>query len=216
MGKFITFEGIEGSGKTTQIEMLRDYLLQKNHRVTITREPGGTLIGDQIRKILLHDKNNTISDETELLLYEACRAQHIQEIIMPALKENRIVLCDRFSDSTLAYQGYGRRMNGERIEKLNKMVAGKIEPDLTILLDMDVSLGLSRAKKRNASVREEEREERFEKETLEFHQRVRNGFLELAQKNKKRIKVIDANRDVDDIQGEIKNHVDKVLGSGGA
>ena len=135
---------------------------------------------------------------------------------MPALKENRIVLCDRFSDSTLAYQGYGRRMNGERIEKLNKMVAGKIEPDLTILLDMDVSLGLSRAKKRNASVREEEREERFEKETLEFHQRVRNGFLELAQKNKKRIKVIDANRDVDDIQGEIKNHVDKVLGSGGA
>lgn len=211
MGTFITFEGIEGCGKTTQINLLKAYLLKKNYNVQITREPGGTRIGDQIRKILLSDKNNAISDKTELLLYEACRAQHIKEVILPALEEDKIVLCDRFADSTLAYQGYGRKIDLEFIEKLDHIVTGELRPDMTILLDMDVNSGLQRAKNRNSKVTESEREERFEKETLEFHERVRKGFLELAEKDQKRIRIIDGSKSVDNIQKIIRNLIEKIL-----
>lgn len=211
MRTFITFEGIEGSGKTTQIMMLKDYLLEKNYQVKITREPGGTFIGDQIRKILLNDNNKNISRETELLLYAACRVQHIKEVIIPALKEDKVVLCDRFSDSTLAYQGYGRNIDLELIKRLNKIASGNIKPDLTILLDLDASEGLKRAKKRNSEKAVSEREERFEKETLEFHKRTRIGFLELARNNQERIKVIDGSRNIEDIQKTIRSYADEIL-----
>jgi dTMP kinase len=211
MGTFITFEGIEGCGKTTQINLLKAYLLKKNYTVQITREPGGTRIGDQIRKILLSDKNHAISDKTELLLYEACRAQHIKEVILPALKEDKIVLCDRFADSTLAYQGYGRKIDLGFIQRLDHIVAGELRPDLTILLDMDVDSGLQRAKNRNSKVTESEREERFEKETLEFHERIRKGFLELAEKDRKRIRIIDGSKSVDEIQKIIRDLIEEIL-----
>lgn len=211
MGIFITFEGIEGCGKTTQINLLKAYLLKRNYNVQLTREPGGTRIGDQIRKILLSDKNNAISDKTELLLYEACRAQHIKEVILPALKEDKIVLCDRFADSTLAYQGYGRKIDLGFIERLDIIVAGELRPDLTILLDMDVGSGLQRAKNRNSKVTESEREERFEKETLEFHERIRKGFLELAEKDRKRIRIIDGSKSVDEIQKIIRDLIEEIL-----
>jgi len=211
MGTFITFEGVEGCGKTTQIMMLRDYLLEKNYQVKITREPGGTAIGDQIRKILLNDDNKNISRETELLLITACRVQHIKEVIIPALKQDKVVLCDRFFDSTFAYQGYGRNIDLEFIKRLNKIVSCNIEPDLTILLDLDPLEGLKRANKRNSKKAVSEREERFEKETLEFHKRIRIGFLELAQKSQERIKVIDGNGKIEEIQKTIRSYTDKIL-----
>ncbi|HUU51234.1 MAG TPA: dTMP kinase [Nitrospinota bacterium] len=211
MGTFITFEGVEGCGKTTQIMMLRDYLLEKNYQVKITREPGGTAIGDQIRKILLNDDNKNISRETELLLITACRVQHIKEVIIPALKQDKVVLCDRFFDSTFAYQGYGRNIDLEFIKRLNKIVSCNIEPDLTILLDLDPLEGLKRANKRNSKKAVSEREERFEKETLEFHKRIRIGFLELAQKSQERIKVIDGNGKIEEIQKTIRSYTDEIL-----
>lgn len=211
MGTFITFEGIEGSGKTTQINLLKEYLLKKNYKVEITREPGGTPIGKQIRKILLDNNNKNISGETELLLSLADRVQHLQEVILPALKEDKIVLCDRFLDSTLAYQGYGRKIDLGLIENLHQIVLGEIKPDLTILLDIDISKGLKRAETRNLQRKESEREERFEKEKLEFHQRVRNGYLELAKKNRERIKIIDGKRNREDIQKEIRSYTEEIL-----
>ena len=214
MGIFITFEGIEGSGKTTQIDLLKEYLLEKNYRVEITREPGGTSIGKQIRRILLDNNNKKISGETELLLSLADRVQHLQEVILPALKEDKIVLCDRFSDSTLAYQGYGRKIDLGLIENLHQTVLGEIKPDLTILLDIDISKGLKRAETRNLQRKESEREERFEKEKLEFHQRVRNGYLELAKKNRERIKIINGKRKREDIQKEIRGYTEEILREG--
>lgn len=211
MGTFITFEGIEGSGKTTQINLLKEYLVKKNYRVEITREPGGTSIGEQIRRILLDNNNKNISGETELLLSLADRVQHLQGVILPALKEDKIVLCDRFSDSTLAYQGYGRKIDLGLIENLHQIVLGEIKPDLTILLDIDISEGLKRAETRNLQREESEREERFEKEKLEFHQRVRNGYLELAKKNRERIKIIDGKRDREDIQKQVRSYTEEIL-----
>ena len=190
-GRFITFEGIEGSGKSSQIILLMDHLRSKKRTVTLTREPGGTPIGDQVRKILLDPGNKALDPSAELLLYAASRAQHLKEVIRPALESGDIVLCDRFSDATLAYQGYGRGLDLAMIHALDRLVTAGMRPDLTILLDVEAAVGLARARGRN-NQQGLESEARFENEALAFHERVRQGYLALARNEPDRIKIVDA------------------------
>jgi dTMP kinase len=209
-GVFITFEGIEGSGKSTQIVLLANYLTAHAKDVTLTREPGGTEIGDQIRKILLDPANRALDPKAELLLYAAARAQHLEELVRPALESGRIVLCDRFSDATLAYQGYGRGIDVEMIRALDRMVTAGLRPDLTVLLDIDANTGLSRARGRNNS-RGLEAEARFENEDLAFHERVREGYLALAKSEPDRFRVVAASAAPDEVQNSIRKIVYDVL-----
>lgn len=209
-GRFITFEGIEGSGKSTQIVMLADYLAARNRPVTLTREPGGTAIGDQVRKILLDPANKKLTPGAELLLYAAARAQHLEELIRPDLEAGNIVLCDRFSDATLAYQGFGRGLDRSMIRELDRLVTRGMRPDLTILLDIDVEAGLRRARGRNSS-RGLETEARFENEDFVFHGRVREGYRELAEREPDRFRVVDASAAPEEIQERIRQIVNKVL-----
>jgi len=210
-GTFITFEGIEGSGKSTQIVLLANYLKSLSVKVVLTREPGGTLIGDQIRKILLDPANKALDSRAELLLYAASRAQHLSEVILPALTAGTIVLCDRFSDATLAYQGYGRGLDRDMIRELDRIVTAGIRPDLTVLLDIDAAVGLGRARGRNNS-RGLESEARFENEEIAFHERVRRGYLTLAKQEPDRIRVVNASPAPDRIEMEIRKIVVAVSG----
>jgi len=202
---FITFEGPEGSGKTTQIDKLKSYLKSKGFSVVKTREPGGSYIAEKIRRILLSNKNINLSPKAELLLYLASRAQHIQDIIKPALKRGAIVLCDRFSDSTMAYQGYGRGISKSLINKINKFVTNGIKPDLTIYLDIDIKSGLKRAKALKG------KKDRLEKESIVFHNIVRRGFLKIAKAEPQRVKIIKGTKSIDKIHREIKEYIDKLL-----
>lgn len=209
-GLFITFEGTEGSGKTTQISLLADHLASAGRAVTVTREPGGTPIGDQVRKILLDPSNKALHPRAELLLYAASRAQHLSERIFPALEAGSIVLCDRYSDATLAYQGYGRGLDIGTIRTLDQIVSGGMSPHLTFLLDLDAAAGLSRARGRNSSTGLEH-EGRFENEDAAFHDRVRRGYLTLARQEPERILVVDASREPEAVQREIRAVVDELL-----
>lgn len=209
-GTFITFEGIEGSGKSTQITLLANYLSAHGKSVTLTREPGGTMIGDQVRRILLDPANTQLDPKSELLLYAAARAQHLAELIAPELAAGKIVLCDRFSDATLAYQGYGRGLDLTLIRTLDQVVTDGMRPDLTILLDIDVAAGLSRARGRNSSGGLES-EGRFENEDLSFHQRVRRGYLELAKRDPSRFRIVDASPQPEVIQDSLRQIIDEVL-----
>ncbi len=209
-GRFITFEGIEGSGKSTQIVLLANYLKAYQRPVTLTREPGGTAIGDQVRKILLDPGNTGLVPAAELLLYAAARAQHLEELIRPELSAGKIVLCDRFSDATLAYQGYGRGLDRDMIGALDRIVTKGMRPDLTILLDIDAAAGLGRARGRNNS-RGLQAEARFENEELAFHERVRQGYRELADREPDRFRIVDAAATPDEIQNRIRRIVDEVL-----
>jgi dTMP kinase len=201
MGCFITFEGIEGCGKTTQIRLLTEALERAGHRVVLTREPGGCQIADKIRAILLDAENCSMTPLAELLLYAAARAQHISEIIVPALAAGSIVLCDRFTDATVAYQGFGRNLDRAVIDQLNTMAAGSCRPDITILLDCPVETGLGRALARieavSASGSNKPREERFELESMDFHDRVRTGYLSLAAAEPERFILVDGSSSVD-------------------
>ncbi len=208
-GKFITLEGIEGSGKSTQIALLAKYLQSLGMPLVLTREPGGTPIGDEVRKILLDPANTTLDPTAELLLYAASRAQHLKEIIMPHL-EKGVVLCDRFADATLAYQGYGRGLDIDLIRRLDTIVCTGLRPDLTILLDIDAATGVERARGRNNS-RGLAREARFENEAIAFHERVRQGYLTLARAEPDRIRIVEASRPMDAIQAEIRKLVAKEL-----
>jgi dTMP kinase len=207
---FISFEGIEGSGKTTQIALLADYLSARGRSARLTREPGGTPIGDQVRKILLDPANAALDPKAELLLYAAGRAQHLAELILPALEAGTIVLCDRFSDATLAYQGYGRGLDPDLIGDLDRIVTDGMRPDLTILLDIDAAAGLARARGRN-SRNGLEAEARFENERLSFHEHVRRGYLELAKREPGRFRVVDASQRPEEIQQEIRKIVKERL-----
>jgi len=207
---FITFEGVEGSGKTTQIQRLKKHLIQKGIPCKVTREPGGCPIGEKVRKILLNPDHREMVPLSELLLYEAARAQHVKEVIEPFLKKGGVVLCDRFSDATLAYQGYGRKMDLRWIERLNYFSSHGIKPDVTFLLDCPSDVGLKRALKRNRTLKQE-KEERFEKEKIQFHQRVRKGYLALAKKEPRRVKVIDTWQGEDKVFNKIRKTVDKLL-----
>jgi dTMP kinase len=190
-GTFITLEGIEGSGKSTQLILLANHLKAMGKQVVLTREPGGTAIGDQLRKILLDPAHTALDPTAELLLYAASRAQHLSEVILPALAAGSIVLCDRFSDATVAYQGYGRGLDIELIRALDRIVCKGMRPDRTILFDIDAPAGLARAHGRNAS-RGLETEARFENEEMAFHERVRQGYLALARQEADRILTVDA------------------------
>ena len=211
-GLFITFEGLEGCGKTTQAKMLFDFLIKQKISSIYTKEPGGTKIGDKIRKILLDQKNDGMDYKTEMLLFLASRAENVRLIILPALKEGKIVISDRFYDSTTAYQGCGRGIDLEIIKNLNSLVVGKAIPDLTFILDIDPYEGL----KRSASFGNSS-EMRFEEEFINkkiiggklFLERVRQGYYQLSQEESGRIKTIDANRSKEDIFEEIIKIVNK-------
>lgn len=199
---FITFEGIEGCGKTTQIRHLANIL--KNHNIPFisTLEPGGTSVGMKIRQLLLDSNNVNLSPLAELILYAADRAQHVNEVIKPSLDRRKWVVCDRFFDATVVYQGIARGLDMELIQILNKKVTQGVRPDLTFLLDCPVDIGLNRAKKRNLE-ENLEGQDRFEREKLTFHEKVREGYLELARNNSDRFRIIDASNDIDKIKDEI-------------
>lgn len=200
---FITFEGIEGAGKTTQVKRLHAFLIKKGYESIITREPGGTKIGGQIRTILLDPKNSTMKPLTELLLYSADRAQHINEIIKPALSKNKIILCDRYFDATMVYQGVTRGINTELVKKLHEMIFDNLKPDITFLLDLAPELGLQRAWKDINNGSRKNNETRFENENLAFHEKIRAGYLNLADNEPERFCIIDASKDQDRIYQSI-------------
>ena len=200
-GRFVSFEGIEGCGKTTQIALLSDVLTRRNIPHTVTREPGGTAVGEGIRKILLHSETMHLTAAAELLLFYASRSQNILEKIEPSLDRGEMVICDRFYHASMAYQGYGRGIPIDFIERLTDLVCGNRRPEVTILLDIDPEIGLARARARNSHKSEDEG--RFEMEEVPFYTRVRNGYLELARREPGRIKVISANRSIEDIHRDV-------------
>jgi len=191
-GRWLTLEGIEGSGKSTQLGRLSARLRAAGHAVTVTREPGGTGLGARIRSLLLRADGPPIESLTELLLYTADRAQHLDEVILPALARGEVVLCDRFLDATLAYQGYGRELGVECVLDLHRQPPLDRRPERTLLFDLDASLGLARARERNRAAGLEVTEGRFEAEAVEFHERVRRGYRELAGAEPERFRVLDA------------------------
>ncbi len=203
-GVLITFEGIEGSGKSTQIERLSSYLMDKGLPVLTTLEPGGTPLGTKLREVLLNSKADEIIPLSELFLYLAERAQHVREMIIPALSEGKIVISDRFLDATVAYQGYGRNLDLTLIEKLNGLASQGIKPDLTILLDMETTSGIERARRGGKG-------DRLEKEGNFFHNRVREGYLRIAALEPERVKIVNASDSVDTITVTIRKYVDELL-----
>lgn len=210
MSLFITFEGVEGSGKTTQIRRLERHLTRKGITCKVTREPGGTPISEKIRKILLNPDHQEMVPLSELLLYEASRAQHVKEVIMPLLRKGVVVLCDRFGDASMAYQGFGRKLDLRLIQKLNHLTTQGRKPDVTFLLDCPSGLGLKRAVQRNQRQRKT-KEERFEREKIQFHHRVRKGYHRIAKKEPYRVKVIDTREGSDRVFEQIRDIVDKLL-----
>ena len=203
-GTLITFEGGEGGGKSTQIARLYDYLISQGHAVIVTREPGGTPIAERIRDLLLDPENDSLVSMAELLLYEAARAQHVGELIFPALNAGTIVLCDRFYDSTIAYQGAGRHVSSKDVETLNALATCGLKPDITLLFDLPPEIGLQRAKGESTG-------DRIEKEALEFHERVREGYLALADAHPERVHVLDALQSIDDMTTIIRTIIDSEL-----
>lgn len=199
---FITFEGIEGCGKTTQVKLLAKELLRQGRHVTLTREPGGCAIADKIRAILLDAGNAAMTPLTELLLYAAARSQHLNDTVRPALEAGEIVICDRFTDATVAYQGYGRGLDLDLIGRLNALATNGLAPGLTVLMDCPVEVGLGRALSRiNGTLGP--KEERFERESYLFHEKVRTGYRALAHAEPARFAVIDADRPVSEIASEV-------------
>jgi dTMP kinase len=203
-GRFITLEGGEGVGKSTNLEFVRQHLEATGKSVTVTREPGGTPLGEQIRALLLDHRHDGMSADTELLLMFAARAQHIAQLIHPALARGQWVLCDRFTDATYAYQGGGRGIAAERIALLETWVQGALRPDLTLLLDAPVAVGMSRAGRRGMA-------DRFEREELAFFERVRHSYLDQARRFPERYRVIDAGQALDAVQDQLRRTLDDFL-----
>ena len=204
-GKLISLEGIDNSGKSTQARLLSAYVKEKGFKVVLLREPGGTKISENIRKILLSSKNEKMSPQTELFLYQAARVQLVREIIQPALKRGIMVICDRFYDSTTAYQAYARGLNLNLVQKLNRFASSGIEPDLTMVIDVKPEVAIKRAKKNNKML------DRLEKEKLRFHKKVRNGYLRIAKQEPQRVRVIDGKESIKKTWGKVKLVVDKFL-----
>lgn len=212
MIRFVTFEGIDGTGKTTQLKALERHLQACGRSCVITREPGGTSLGNLIRQVLLEVGKHPIASPAELFLYLADRAQHVQDVILPALNAGNVVLCDRYTDSTLAYQGYGRGIDLKLLRRLNEFAGGGVRPDLTFLLDCPVALGLSRTAQRQRTIATgESREDRFEREKLDFHERVRAGFLDIARTEAWRFRIINAARSAEEVAQEIRQIIDREL-----
>lgn len=206
---FITFEGGEGSGKSTQSRLLKDYLEKNNKQVVLTREPGGSAGAEEIRNLIVSGNTDKWSTNTELLLIYAARSDHWEKIIKPSLDSGKIVLCDRFSDSTLAYQGYGKEYDFDFLETLYKKIIGTKQPDITFIFDFDVSIGLNRASKRMQRLTSAEN--RFENMDISFHEKVREGFLKIAQQNQQRCRVIDASLSMQVIHSKIVEYIKSFL-----
>jgi dTMP kinase len=226
-GKFITIEGVEGSGKTTQRALLADYLREQGIDVVVTREPGGTRVGERIREILLSPEYSTLTYQsevgilgeqmplfripphstltplTELLLFLAARAQQVAEIMIPALKSGKWVICDRFSDATFAYQGYGRSIDLASIQKLNEIATQRLKPDITVLLDLDVDIGIRRALSAKKEFAGCSNGDRMEQQYKKFHRSVREGYLQLARKEPNRIKVVPVSGSIEEIHNTV-------------
>lgn len=198
-GLFITFEGVEGAGKSTQIRQAASWLGELSHAVTITREPGGTPLGTKIRTLVLH-LDEPVAPRAELLLYAADRAQHMAEVVEPALAAGRIVLCDRHADSLVAYQAFGRGIDRDLVDELNRIATNGRRPDLTVVLDLDPAAGLRRAVSRGEP-------DRLEREDLAFHERVRNGFLAIAHQEPDRVKVIPGDRPPEAVWLDVQNAI---------
>jgi dTMP kinase len=196
MTKFITFEGIEGSGKSTQAKLLHKYFLDKNIAAILTREPGGTKLAEEIRALLVNGAVDKMDGVCETLLNFAARRDHVQKLIQPALAKGEIVICDRFFDSTIAYQSFGQDVDLELIKKVQEAAIGEFKPDITFLIDIDVELAFERIKNRSDN-------NRYEKMDRNFHQKVRNGFLDVAKNNQKRIVVINGNQSEAQVQMDI-------------
>jgi dTMP kinase len=211
-GIFLTFEGGEGSGKTTQLKRLLAHLRSLGLDPVETRDPGGTAIGNQIRQLVLDGRHTRMADLAELLLYEASRTQLVAEVIRPALAGGRTVVCDRFTDSTVAYQGYGRGMDLALIRQLNDLATGGLRPDLTFLLDLDPGAGLTRVSERLSHV--QAGRDRLEGEALEFHQRVRAGYRALAGAEPARIVLVDAAQGIAEIETQIRDRLAALLAIG--
>lgn len=208
---FITFEGIEGCGKSTQIKRLKAWLEEQGREVLITLEPGGSRIGKQLRRMLLTMESTDLTGETELFLYLADRSQHMSGVIRPALAQGKVVLSDRFADSTVAYQGYGRGLDPKLLHTLNEVAVGDDWPDLTLVFDLDAETGLRRALKRNLDQGLTVDEGRFEAEAISFHNRVREGYLTLAALHQERIKVVDGSLDIDGVFAQVLAAVEERL-----
>jgi dTMP kinase len=209
-GILITFEGIEGCGKSTQVKLLTRRLKECRMPVLATLEPGGSSIGQSIRKILLDSRNTGLSPLAELLLYEADRAQHVREVIRPALKKGLWVLCDRFSDATEAYQGRARGEPISLVRELNRVATGGLKPDVTFLLDLPVEVGLARARRRNLDTNAGD-QDRFEREELSFHEKVREAYLLLARREKKRFVVIQAQAGEKEVEESIFRSIEPLI-----
>ncbi len=203
-GQFVTLEGGEGVGKTTQIGFIKHYLVEQGIDVVLTREPGGTVLAEKIRDLLLENHAETLSSQAELLMMFAARAQHLDNVIWPALRQGQWVVCDRFTDASYAYQGGGRGMALRQIQALETMIQGDFRPDLTLLLDAPVAIGLQRAKKRGPV-------DRFESEQFEFFDKVRQAYLSRAQQEPQRIRVIDAARPLEDVKNAIIGHLAELI-----
>lgn len=203
-GKFISIEGVEGAGKSTNIEAIKQYLEGKKIDFVVTREPGGTILAENIRGLLLQVSDEAPAELTELLLIFAARAQHLEKVIQPALESGRWIICDRFTDATYAYQGGGRGLKTSVIADLESMVQDELRPDLTIILDLDPETGLARAKERGEL-------DRFENEKNEFFEKVRSAYLDIATSNPDRCFVIDANQSIGQISADIINLLDNRL-----
>jgi len=202
---FVTFEGSEGSGKSTQIELLAESLRGQDHIVVTTREPGGTSIGEQVRDCLHDIENTRMTAAAEVLLYSASRSQLVKEVIIPALAQGQIVLSDRYADSTLAYQGFGRQLDLETLVRITNFATGGLTPDMTLFLDVDVKAGLARRTVGQAEIN------RMDLQEIEFYERVRAGYLTLATQEPDRWIIIAANRPVDEIQADIRSHMEERL-----
>lgn len=205
MGIFITMEGPDGAGKSTQIDLLRGYLLEKGYDIIVCREPGGTVISEAIREVILNREHKDMKNMTELLLYAAARAQLVGEVIQPALEEGKVVICDRFIESSAVYQGIARGMGIDLVYEVNQFAVGKTMPDITILLDVDAETGIGR-KKQQAEL------DRMESEKLDFHKRVVEGYRLLAERDKNRMVKIDGRDSIEEIHCQIKEAVDNTLG----
>jgi dTMP kinase len=198
---FISFEGIDGCGKTTQIRLLERFLQSRSIPVVVAREPGGTSLGESIRRILLDSSTTHLRPLSELLLYYASRHQNLNETILPALKSGKWVVCDRYADASMAYQGYGRGIDLKTVEALNRISISGSMPDVTILIDIEPSLSLARARDRNSQRKLDEG--RFEKEPLEFYNRVRHGYMEMAKKESTRFRIVQGDQTIDHVHQEI-------------
>ena len=204
-GLFITFEGTDGAGKTTQIERLTADLRQTGYDVCLTREPGGTPISEQIREMLLNPDHSEMAAITELLLYAASRAQHVSEVIKPALEAGQIVISSRFADATVVYQGYGRGLDLETINRLNRIATDGVTPDVTFVLDLPVEIGLQRVQNSRGGL------DRLEREKIEFHRRLREGYQTIARQEPQRLKIIDAQVNPEQVYGQIQEAIQPLL-----